>query len=366
MTATAVVIGSGWAGEGHSIALQRAGVTVVALCGRTQGSVEALAARLQIPATRLDWAAALREFHPDIVSIATPAAPHREMAEAAAFLGCHVFCDKPLALSAADARSMLLAVEQAGVKHAGAASSGVSSAIERARAIVDSGAIGSLTGVDSDIPFGLSRPLVHSWFHELKLGGGMLNQIFTHALAQVLRVTGGTPVQVLGEAHCNIRRAPIGPAIHDFRDTFSIVPEVDETDPGRWRPADADTDYSAMVHLLMPAGKVVTARFHGSLASKSPDEEHLIFYGKNGTLAITGRAEKQLAMYHSGIDKWEHLPPSGADDVQSNWDELARRFVDDIQGKAYSFYPTFKDGWIAAQLIDAIRAGNSWTPISVN
>src|SRR5687768_17617432 len=118
MTLKAIVIGAGWAGEGHTTALRAAGVEVVALCGRTPEPTSRVAKKLDIPAVHFDGHRALEEFRPDIVAIATPAGPHREIAEAAANQLCHILCDKPLATNAVDARAMLLAVERAGIKHA--------------------------------------------------------------------------------------------------------------------------------------------------------------------------------------------------------------------------------------------------------
>src|SRR5262245_20012856 len=100
MTLRAVVIGTGWAGEGHTIALREAGVEVVAMCGRTPEPAKAMAVRLGIEHVRFDWRQALEALRPDIVSIATPAAPHREMVEFAAHLSSHIVCDKPLGLNA--------------------------------------------------------------------------------------------------------------------------------------------------------------------------------------------------------------------------------------------------------------------------
>jgi hypothetical protein len=100
--------------------------------------------------------------------------------------------------------------------------------------------------------------------------------------------TGGIPTHVAGEARCFITRAPIGPPIHDFRDLFRQLPDVDETDPSRWHPADADTTYSVILQLSLPTGGEVTARFDGSFTSKSRDDATLTLYGTKGTLVLTG------------------------------------------------------------------------------
>ena len=371
MGLSAVVIGSGWAGEGHTLALRAAGVDVVALCGRTAEAVQALAKRLEVPQARLDWSQTLSDLKPDIVAIATPAGPHREIAEAAAKLGSHIFCDKPLAVDLAGARAMVLAVRQAKVKHAYAASSCLEPIVDYVRTLIANGLIDTLTGIEFHIHYGLARPTVFSWFHDLKQGGGMLNQIFTHALAQVLRVTDGAPKQVTGEAKCFVTRAPIGPPIHDFRQWFTIVPEADETDPGRWRTADADSEYAVMLRLAMPGGEKVTARFYGSLTSKSQDGEHFILYGTKGTLAITGRGDKGLQHYDFARDSWHGLtvPSLGSDPAhllsneQRNWNAMAQRFVADVRGENSEFYPTFEDGWVAAKIIDIIRTGKAWADV---
>ena len=109
-----IVIGTGWAGEGYVTALRQAEVEIVALCGRSPEPTRAMGARLGVADVRLDWRAAIDDLLPDIVVVATPAEPHREMVEYAAERGAHVVCEKPLGLSADDGRRMLAAVEAAG------------------------------------------------------------------------------------------------------------------------------------------------------------------------------------------------------------------------------------------------------------
>jgi glutamyl-tRNA reductase len=51
----ALVVGAGSAGEGHSLALQQAGVDVVAIASRTEAAVRRVAARLGIAVASTDW-----------------------------------------------------------------------------------------------------------------------------------------------------------------------------------------------------------------------------------------------------------------------------------------------------------------------
>src|SRR6185503_1190974 len=58
----------------------------------------------------------LRDREVDVVAIHTPNALHAELAIAAARAGKHVFCDKPMATSVADAERIVRECEKAGVK----------------------------------------------------------------------------------------------------------------------------------------------------------------------------------------------------------------------------------------------------------
>ena len=48
--------------------------------------------------------------------------------------------------------------------------------------------------------------------------GGRLNNNFTHKLAIALNVLGGEVLEVVGETRNDLKRAPVGHRLHDFRD----------------------------------------------------------------------------------------------------------------------------------------------------
>ena len=104
MSLRAVVVGAGWAGEGYVNALRAAGADVVALCGRTPEPAQAVGRKLGIDDVALDWRSAIKQLRPDVVVVATPAGPHRDIVEHAASLGCHLLCEKPLGRNAPEAR----------------------------------------------------------------------------------------------------------------------------------------------------------------------------------------------------------------------------------------------------------------------
>ncbi len=64
--------------------------------------------------TSLEWL--LGACRPDAIVVATPTDTHSHLVTEAARSGCHVFCEKPLARTAAEASGTLTACQQAGVK----------------------------------------------------------------------------------------------------------------------------------------------------------------------------------------------------------------------------------------------------------
>ena len=77
------------------------------------------AAALGFARSTSDWRAMVADPEIDVVNITAPNALHKEMALAAIAAGKHVYCEKPLAPLAVDAREMAEAAEKAGRQDAG-------------------------------------------------------------------------------------------------------------------------------------------------------------------------------------------------------------------------------------------------------
>jgi predicted dehydrogenase len=115
------IIGAGLIGQMHSLMLRK-------IAARTNSGVRVRAVADQNPdaahklASRWPGALALRSAEEviadgsiDAVWICTPTAQHREACIAAAQAGKAIFCEKPLAMSAAEAAEMAAAIRDAGV-----------------------------------------------------------------------------------------------------------------------------------------------------------------------------------------------------------------------------------------------------------
>jgi predicted dehydrogenase len=293
------------------------------------------------------------------------------MAEYAAALGCHLLCDKPLGLNEPQGRAMLHAVEKAGVKHAYAANSLYNPLCLYARDLITGGLLGQVREIECVLHMETPDATPYSWLHSLELGGGMLNTILTHKLGQVCSITNSQVIAATGATSCLIERAPVGEYFHDFRQYFDATLQPDEQT--EWRAVDADLAYTVITQLRMADGGVVNALFQASVMATGRNANYLAFYGEQGTLHLPG-AVGPTSMEHYDIrtGKWQelHAPasitqalPQVEDGVQRDWNQLVRQLVADIQGEGDATYPTFRDGWIHNQVIDAARAGHGWIPI---
>jgi predicted dehydrogenase len=131
-------------------AIQRAANSrVVAISSRDVARAESAAAQLGIPAAYGDYQALLDAEDVDAVYIPLPNDQHAEWAIRAARAGKHVLCEKPLAMSAAQAAEMVAACAEAGVRLQEAFMYRHHPSWVEAVRLVRSGAIGELQGVQT-------------------------------------------------------------------------------------------------------------------------------------------------------------------------------------------------------------------------
>ena len=122
---------------------------VVAIGSRDAGRARGAADRLGIPKAHASYAALLADPEVDAVYIPLPNHLHAEWGIAAARAGKHVLCEKPLALSAADAERMIDACEAAGVRLMEAFMYRLHPSWIAVRQLVAAGRIGRLRAVQS-------------------------------------------------------------------------------------------------------------------------------------------------------------------------------------------------------------------------
>jgi len=88
-----------------------------AVCGREEAGVKEAAERYGWESYETSWEALVGRSDIDVVDVSAPSYVHKDIAVAAAKAGKAVFCEKPLAFNVGEAKEMLSAVRDAGVKH---------------------------------------------------------------------------------------------------------------------------------------------------------------------------------------------------------------------------------------------------------
>ena len=146
------LVGYSFMGKSHSHAYRNvarffdSGAVPVmkAICGRNKEAVSAAAKTFGWESYETSWKRLIERDDIDLVDISTPGDTHRDIAVAAAKAGKHVFCEKPLANSLAEAREMLDAVQKAKVNHMVAFNYRRVPAVVLARQLIDEGKIGKI------------------------------------------------------------------------------------------------------------------------------------------------------------------------------------------------------------------------------
>lgn len=111
------LIGTGRMGSFHAetLAWRLPGVRLAGLADPAPGAARRLGERLGCSTAHTDVAELLADPRIDAVVIATPARTHADLVEAAALAGKAVYCEKPMAITLADADRAIAAADKAGV-----------------------------------------------------------------------------------------------------------------------------------------------------------------------------------------------------------------------------------------------------------
>lgn len=140
-----------------------------------------------------DWRDVVNDPEIELIDITTPNAHHVEIAVAAAKTGKHIYCEKPLAMDAKEARSAVAAVEKAGVFTLMGFNYLQNPAQLYAKKILDSGELGRVTSFRGtfDIDDTADANAPHSWrFLKKASATGALGDLASHTISIALALVG--------------------------------------------------------------------------------------------------------------------------------------------------------------------------------
>jgi predicted dehydrogenase len=168
---------------------------LLGIASRDGDVARTVAQQLAIPRSYPSYAALLADPDIDAVYIPLPNHLHLEWTLAAARAGKHVLCEKPLALTAADAERMVEACATAGVKVMEAFMYRLHPSWEAARSLLSSGRIGRLVAVDSWFSFFNDDPT--NIRNIAEAGGGAMYDIGCYCVNLSRMLFGVEPTRVV-------------------------------------------------------------------------------------------------------------------------------------------------------------------------
>jgi predicted dehydrogenase len=333
------VVGTSFGARIHVPALRQAGFEVVALVGVDADKTARRADRFDIPHACTSLADALA-LGLDAVSIAGPPATHAPLAAEAIAAGCHVLCEKPFTLDAAQAQGLVHQAAAAGVVTVlghefrwGLGQATMGWALER-------GLVGTpRIFVGASFISMLRTFPMPAWWFDPALGGGWLNASGSHRIDALRQWFG--EVDAVSAGLPDVSDPPLG-----VDDSFSI----------RCRMANG-VDVSLIQSSAAAGPGAAMTRLVGTTGTlwAEGDVVHLADDGDPGGRILEPPAELALpdvdALATGALAEMTRLelPP---------YIRLAQAFMAAIEGAPPLPGPqpaTFEDGLACMRVIDAVR-----------
>jgi predicted dehydrogenase len=192
------VVGYGMMGRAHCYGYRVAPMiralpvtpVVTMMSGRDAAAVAKAAVAYGVPQTLTDWRELVARDDLDVVDICTPPGTHAEIAEAAAAAGKAVLCEKPLAVSYAQAAAAARAV--AGVHNAVGFNYRRLPAVALMRRMIDDGAVGDVrlwraTWLSDEFT---DPTTPYDWRFDRAMGGTTIADLGCHLIDMALWMAG--------------------------------------------------------------------------------------------------------------------------------------------------------------------------------
>ncbi|MDX6750965.1 Gfo/Idh/MocA family oxidoreductase [Geminicoccaceae bacterium 1502E] len=354
------LIGSGFMGRSHALAWRAApGVfelplepVVTVLADVSAELAEQAAARLRIERHTGDWEDLVRDPGIGLIDITAPNRLHKEMALAAIEAGKPVYCEKPLAPTAGEARLLADAAEKAGVPSFVGFNYLRNPMTALAREIVEAGEIGELWGFRGihaeDYMSDPGEPW--SWRFDAGGGGGAVTDLGSHIIAMARHV--------------------VGPLTQVCADTDTVITERPTSRGGApSQPVEVDDQARALVRFeggvrgTIEASWVATGRkmylafeltgSKGSILLNMERMNELRLFLKGGKAGREGYVEIPAGPQHPG-----YAPFCPAPGHQLGFNEIKAIEIRDIVlalAGGPAFQPDFREAWEIQRVVDAIK-----------
>jgi predicted dehydrogenase len=373
------VAGTGFIGEVHAHAARRAGAHLVGVAASNPERARAAADRLGADRAFADAETLVTAPDVDVVHVCTPNRLHGPLAEAALAAGKHVICEKPLAMTASDARRLVDAATAAGRVATVPFAYRFYPLVREARARVASGSIGPVRLIHGTyLQDWLATEDDDNWRVDPDEGGASraFADIGSHWCDLVEFVTGDRLVAVCAETVTALPERATHAGAHAF-----ARPDAGGAPDGDRRPVTTEdialvlfrtergVTGSVVISQVSPGRKnhlgIEIAGADATLAFDQEQPERL-WVGRRATSEIVVRDPAHL---DPAAAPYAVLPPGHPQGYQACFDAFVAdtyRAVRAGDAAAVDGLPTFADGARAAAITDAVlrsAGGHTWEEI---
>lgn len=350
-------------GRVHLEALRRVEhVEVAAICGRNAAAAEKLGSAFEVP--RLAAEAILRDPSIQAVHICTPNAQHFPMAKEALLAGKNVLCEKPLAVSAAEARELAALAAARDLRNCVCHNLRYYPMVQHIRRLREDGELGEILVVQGTYSQDwLLYETDWNWRVSSKEGGRSrcMADIGSHWFDMAEHLTGLRVTALCADLQTfhATRKQPRGP-VETFANKLAAERETTDT------PVDTE-DMGAVIFRMgsarggMTASQVSAGRknrlsieIYGTQAGVAWDQERPdeLWIGERDTpnrIII-----KDPSLLKPGAQAFADLPGGHSEGYDDTFKQVFRRFYASIADAAAAReYPQFADGLRQLVILDA-------------
>ena len=322
-----------------------------------------------------DWRAAIADPEIDVVDIVTPNWLHFEIAMAAIAAGKHVYCEKPLAVSADEARRMHEAARAAGVRTIVGFSYLGNPGIQLAKQLIDDGTLGEVWQIKARFlcDANADPSLPRTWHYErAKAGLGALGDIGSHAIS-IVELLGGPIREVFGELAIAVKERPEAVGAMSYGSVAAVDAPM--------RPVEND-DYSTVLGKLAGGAGVLieasrVANGHpfdlafevigsgGSLRFEQQDSYKVELFLRDGASSrFPGNTILTLGPGHGDYAAFWPFPGVTIGLHEQKAIEVRNLFEAILEER--EAYPSFAEGWSVVEVLAAAERSHTerrWVPV---
>jgi predicted dehydrogenase len=221
------VVGTSWWADGFLLPsiTSESLAQLVAICGRNEERAREMATKYQIAQVFTDYREMIDRVNLEAIVVATPDDLHCEITLAAIDAGLHVLCEKPLALTAAQAKEMYERAESAGVKHMTHLELRTWPPLRYLHRLVAEGYVGRCLSAEFRYVGSHGRSGDYHWRFDRKRSLGILGDFGPHVIDLARWLVGDIAAVSAHLAACYERRGPDGAALDAANDSALLLLE---------------------------------------------------------------------------------------------------------------------------------------------